>query len=157
MITFRRIAVLLCLSVAVLALSEPGPQAGVSANDAPDLHLTLTGFRNNKGVALVSLFRSKKGFPSRYRYAARTAIAPITHRTVSLVLTNVVPGVCAVAVCHDENNNGDMDTNWLGIPREGYGTSNNPAQERRPPDFKDARFTVADQNLDLAITIRYWK
>lgn len=58
-------------------------------------------------------------------------------------------------VLHDENGNGRMDTNTLGMPREGVGTSNNPNSVLGPPDFEDARFAASGANMTVRITIRY--
>ena len=59
-------------------------------------------------------------------------------------------GNYAVQVMHDENDNNKLDTNFLGIPSEGYGFSNNPNVMRRA-HFDEARFEVG---ADAAITIR---
>ena len=64
---------------------------------------------------------------------------------------SVLPeGVYAVQVMHDENDNDKLDTNFLGIPSEGYGFSNNPQVMRRAT-FEEARFEL---KADATITIR---
>lgn len=62
------------------------------------------------------------------------------------------PGKYAVAVYHDENNNGDLDTNLVGIPNEAYGFSNNASGLFGPPAFEDAGFEIWD-NQPLIIEI----
>jgi hypothetical protein len=47
-----------------------------------------------------------------------------------------------VAVFHDENMNGQLDKNMFGIPKEGYGFSNNPKKSIGPPKFADAKFQL---------------
>jgi len=43
---------------------------------------------------------------------------------------------------HDENNNKKLDTNFIGIPKEGYGFSNNAKGNFGPPDYKNTVFEV---------------
>jgi len=60
-----------------------------------------------------------------------------------------------MAVVHDENMNGKLDTNWLGRPKEGYGFSNDAKSLLSAPSFSDASFEYDGQNLDLTMTLRY--
>ena len=76
---------------------------------------------------------------------ARVAAAEAT------LIFEVVPGTYAVAVHHDANANGKMDTNFLGIPNEGYGVSNDPRPRFRAPRFEEARVVVS---RDTALVIR---
>jgi uncharacterized protein (DUF2141 family) len=60
-----------------------------------------------------------------------------------------------VSVFHDENSNSKLDTNFMGIPREGVGASNKAKGHFGPPKFHDASFPFAGGRLDLQITITY--
>jgi uncharacterized protein (DUF2141 family) len=62
----------------------------------------------------------------------------------------VAPGTYAVAVYHDENGNGKIDSNFMGIPKEKTGASNNAKGKMGPPKFQEAKFVVSG---DLAISI----
>jgi uncharacterized protein (DUF2141 family) len=68
---------------------------------------------------------------------------------------DIPPGTYALAVIHDENMNGKLDTNWLGIPKEGYGFSNDARASLGAPAFSDASFQYDGQNLDFTISLRY--
>ena len=61
----------------------------------------------------------------------------------------------SIAVIHDENMNGKLDTNWLGIPTEGYGFSNNASVLLGTPSFSAASFLYDGLNLDLTIRLHY--
>jgi uncharacterized protein (DUF2141 family) len=67
----------------------------------------------------------------------------------------IAPGTYAVSVFHDENANGKLDTNFMGIPREGVRASNNAKGHLGPPKFNAAAFRFAGGRLDLKITINY--
>jgi uncharacterized protein (DUF2141 family) len=60
--------------------------------------------------------------------------------------------VYAAAVFHDENMNGKFDKNIIGIPKEGYGASNNPERRMRPPSFEETSFSLkTDQSCDIRL------
>ena len=51
--------------------------------------------------------------------------------------------------------NGKIDTNWVGVPKEGYGFSNDAKITFGEPSFSDASFVYDGKTLDLTITLRY--
>jgi len=69
---------------------------------------------------------------------------------VTVTFKDVEPGAYAVLVLHDANDNKRMDYEPNGMPKEHYGTSNN-ALAMGPPQFTDAKFEVANKDLDLNI------
>jgi uncharacterized protein (DUF2141 family) len=68
---------------------------------------------------------------------------------------DIAPGTYALAIIHDENMNGELDTNWLGVPTEGYGFSNNAKALLGTPSLSAASFPYDGRNLDLTITLNY--
>jgi uncharacterized protein (DUF2141 family) len=68
---------------------------------------------------------------------------------------DIPPGTYALAVIHDENMNGKLDTNMLGIPTEGYGFSNNAKALLGTPSFSAASFPYDGRNLELTISLHY--
>ena len=72
------------------------------------------------------------------------------------IFDNVPPGTYAIAVVHDTNGNGRADTNFLGMPTEGVGVSNNVMPRLSVPSFDANKFSVAAGHITkLAITLRY--
>jgi uncharacterized protein (DUF2141 family) len=65
-------------------------------------------------------------------------------------------GFAAVTVLHDENMNRKMDKNFIGIPKEGYGTSNNPMKARHNPRWDEAKFSVSRPTQTIQIRLIYW-
>ena len=68
---------------------------------------------------------------------------------------DIPPGTYALAVIHDENSNGKLDTNWLGIPTEGYGFSNDARGLLGPPTFLAASFSYNGRSVELPISLHY--
>ena len=72
-----------------------------------------------------------------------------------IVLEEIPEGEYAIAVFHDENTNGKLDTNFLGIPKEQYGFSNHAKGQMKPPKFEDAKFKLTnEQNKFVTINMK---
>jgi uncharacterized protein (DUF2141 family) len=119
------------------------------------LRVHVIGLRNDHGDVRCSLFSSAQGFPSDSDNRATTVIAPIANLTAVCAFAGLAPGVYAVVLFHDENADGKFNRNWIGLPEEGYGFSNNARVYLRPPSFKAASFSFAGGTLDTQIKIRY--
>jgi uncharacterized protein (DUF2141 family) len=133
------------------AAQSPSPSA-TSGNCTLVVH--ITGFRNQKGDAGVSLFASPSGWPEDNDKALTHGGFPIEgdHATVTF---HVPPGRYAVAVLHDENSNHKLDRNFLHIPKEGFGFANNPHLGLSPPKWDDAAVTVACPVTETNIRLIY--
>jgi len=79
-----------------------------------------------------------------------SAQSKIKDGKITVTFENVKPGDYAIIAFHDENENSKMDFRENGMPLESYGMSNN-SMAFGPPNYNDAKFTVADKNLDLNI------
>ncbi len=71
------------------------------------------------------------------------------------MLENMPPGEYAISLLHDENDNEKMDTGLMGIPKEGYGASNDAKVTFGPPKFADARFPLTQNQTTIRIKMRY--
>jgi len=129
--------------------------AAAPAGESPQLQINLTGFRNADGQALVAVYRGGAGFPGTPDRAWKAMVLPISGGRVQITLPDVPPGEYAVSVAHDENANNALDTNWIGIPREGVGTSNNAKGRMGPPKYRDAKFEVGAAGAVQNIAIVY--
>lgn len=145
---FLIIALLLAVSPVLAGTSQGHPPTG-------SLTVEISGFRNNDGVARACLYDSEKGFPLKPEHAIRVVSVGIAGNRARAVFRDVPPGTYAVSVLHDENGNGRMDTNSLGMPKEGVGASNNPRSILGPPDFEDARFTYGGGDKTVPVMILY--
>ena len=122
---------------------------------AADVTVKVTGFRNEKGSALVYLWNGVPGFPTDTSKAMTEKNVKIEGTSVTVVFKDVKPGDYCASVTHDENGNGKMDTGFMGKPKEGYGASNNPKSKLRPPHFDESKFTVGDSGKTIEIEMKY--
>ncbi len=120
------------------------------------LVVNMVRFRNSNGKVLISLYNKKDGFPTKPGRAYKGATSKITGRVAQYIFEDLPPGEYAVSIAHDENNNGVLDTSWIGIPREGIGASNNPKGRMGPPRFRESKFSLgAGEKLTKSINLVY--
>jgi uncharacterized protein (DUF2141 family) len=130
--------------------------ATAGAARAETLVIEMKGFRSDKGKALVALFASKDGFPDKPKKAVRRVEVSIKKGAATTVLMGVQPGTYAVAVLHDEDGNKAMKTGLFGIPKEGYGASQDARGDFGPPSFGDAKFDIrAGRRVTTRIKLVY--
>jgi uncharacterized protein (DUF2141 family) len=149
----RNAAICLVLAAsAATARPQPAPSPETST-----LIVEVVGLRNARGKVDALLFRSADGFPDEESKAIAddVQIDPKT-LTARIVFERVPPGPAAVTVLHDENMNEKLDRNLFGIPREGYGASNNPKKRARAPTFAEAQFSVSRPAETIQIRVIYW-
>jgi uncharacterized protein (DUF2141 family) len=119
------------------------------------IHVYIVGLRNDKGKVLCALFSSAADFPKKSDKAIARSASAISNQHAVCDFSGVAPGTYAVAVFHDENSNGKLDTNFLGIPREGVGASNDAQGHFGPPKFDAAAFRFSGGRIDLKIMMKY--
>lgn len=104
-----------------------------------ELRVLIKGFANDLGKARLALYNSLDNFES-HEQTFRTRVTSITEGTVYAVFDSIPYGEYAVKVFHDENENENLDTNFLGMPIEAYGFSNNARGSFGPAGWDDAKF-----------------
>ena len=148
-----KIRVFSVLAVCLLSLARCLAQAASPQGSV--IHVDVVGLRNNKGQVFCALYASAEGFPKDRQKAIRRDTSSISDKKASCEFSLIEPGTYAVSVFHDENSNGKLDTNFLGIPREGVGASNDARGRMGPPKFDAAQFQFSGGRLNLKITINY--
>lgn len=118
------------------------------------LTVEIKGLRNQKGSLRLSLFSSEQGFPNGSDRAVAFHCVEPKETAVSVTFDQLAPGRYAVAVIHDVNNDGKLNTGILGIPKEGFGFSRNPRIGIGAPSFQDTAFLVAGEST-IEIKMNY--
>jgi uncharacterized protein (DUF2141 family) len=142
------------VSINSLAFAEDNEQIARSTGNGR-IAVVIGGLRNEAGNLSVALFNEQKGFPGKYENAYMKILVPAAETSHTVVFENIPSGTYAIAVRHDENGNGKLDTNFLGMPKEGVGTSNNPRTRFGPPSFKDSSFVFDRSDMEIQINVRY--
>ncbi len=128
---------------------------GVVAAQTPAKTCTLTvyveGVNSQGGNVGVLVFNSTRGWPEDIHAAYRDIVVPAHPGVVTIKIPNLPPGTYALAVGHDVNLNHKVDKNFLGMPKEQWGMSNNPHAMLKPPPFSAAQF---DLKGDAEVRVR---
>ena len=137
--------------LAALTLAAALP-ALLGAAELGSLTITINGIRNTNGNLIACVFRDSNGFPTCQK--ARTAInqsTRVTGSTMTIRFNNLPPGSYVASVQHDEDGNGKLKTNFIGMPKEGIGLSNNSGGF---PRWARSVFRF-DGDGAISITMRY--
>ena len=119
--------------------------------------IEVSTFRNTKGLLGCQLYDQSQGFPDKWPAAANmNKKVQVTGTTTTCTFPDMPPGTYAATVLHDENSNGKLDTNFLGVPTEGYGVSNNHTHALRRPTWDESKFVAnGGTTVTLRVSIRY--
>lgn len=140
---------------ATLALGSSAMADEPSSPRTATVSAEVSTLRNQKGHLFCRLYSSPAGFPEG-RAGTRELRLAIHGPTARCTFEGVPAGTYAVSVMHDENANERLDKNFLGVPTEGYGASNNHTHALSAPGWDESKFGVASgKDVGLAIALRY--
>ncbi len=120
------------------------------------IKITVTGLRNNPGQVGIRFFNQPNGFPSERKNASKEYFLKSADNKAIFEIDNLEFGEYAIGTIHDENSNSEFDTNFLGIPKEGFGASNNPKIKMGPPSYDSAKFSFSKTDQSLEIKMNYF-
>ncbi len=148
---------LLCLLAACGGAPQTTPMPTITLPaGSSTLAIDVEGLRNDKGNVGCALFNAADGFPgpSPIVNGARTASAG--QRPMHCEWSGLPAGTYAVSVQHDEDGDGELDLNFVGVPTEGYGVTNNVYPGTRAPTFDEAKVTLGDaEQRSFTINLKY--
>lgn len=121
---------------------------------APVSHvdIVVSGVQNAQGRVHADLCTRETFLASDCPWSGS---APARPGSVSVHIAGVPPGTYAVVAYHDENNNGHVDRNFLGIPTEAVGFSRDAPVHFGPPSWDDAAFVVGAGGAQIMLTLRF--
>lgn len=129
--------------------------AAAPADTLQTLSVDVGGLRSAKGMIMVCLTRMPAHFPDCSADPDRRHYVVPVAQAHAIRIGGLPPGGYALALIHDENANGKLDT-FAGIPREGVGFSRNPVLRFGAPSFQSARFVVAGAAVAQDVKIKYF-
>lgn len=123
---------------------------------AEGIRINITNLRSNNGHLLISLFKDCNGYPEKAEQAVRRGKLVIKDNKAWVVFTGLPTGRYAAAILHDENDDMKMNKTGLGLPKEGYGFSNNVMGAFGPPSCSRASFEYTTGSYkEISIRTRY--
>ena len=113
------------------------------------LTVQISEIQGNEGKISVGLYTNAENFPNAEK-TYKGQMVEVTGEKAVATFKDIPAGTYGVAVFHDANSNGELDTNFLGIPNEGYAFSNNVFGTFGPPDFEDVTFALdGDKTIEI--------
>lgn len=109
-----------------------------------NLTVEVGHFNNAQGKLRVALFTNESNYLKDSQYQSDTTI--YNAEKVAVVFKNLPPGEYAISIYHDENDNGKLDTNFMGIPSEPYAFSNNAPSRFGPAKYAESKFTLDQEH-----------
>jgi len=117
---------------------------------AQEMMVVIKNVKDGSGFVRLALYNSDDLF---MKTEIQRAEVKAENGEVVVVFKRVEPGIYAISVMHDSNDNKELDSNMFGIPREGFGFSNDAMGMFGPPDFKKASFEYTGNKI--TINLRY--
>lgn len=118
-----------------------------------NLRIRVSNIQSVKGNILIAVYNSSQKFPGNEMVTGK--IERVTRSGEMTIIVEEVPfGQYAVSIFHDENSNKTLDSNFLKIPTEPYGFSNNARGRFGPPDFEDARINFNSNQQVFEIRLK---
>ena len=117
------------------------------------INLQVQEIKAPLGVLRIALYDSEANFLD-FKEVFASKVVPATMGTTTVVIDSLPAGTYAIALYQDQHDNGAMDKNWFGIPREPLGFSNAQLRTFGPPSFKACAFTIkAGENKVISIPL----
>ena len=147
------------LIILVSAGVSMGEIPQVPSNGCPSwgtpIHVHIHGIRNARGTLKAVLYGpDPKTFLVKGKKADKER-EPAEEGSMTLCVAAREEGRFAVVVYHDENDNHKFDRNWIGLPIEGFGFSNDPTLYLAPPSFEETAFGVKGELTHVDVEVQY--
>ena len=144
------LAALVCLGIGCAETVAPPP---LDEAKRGRIVARITGIRNDEGRLIARLYHGAEGFPGEAGKAYREAKFEIRDGKAMVTFGDVPFGEYALWICHDEDDDGELDTNMIGMPKEGVGVSGPPPSFI--PTYKDARFELKGAEYAIDVALKY--
>jgi len=136
-------------SIALLALTF----SNISAQGTKQ-SLIIENIKGKKGNLMIGWYNSEANYKDKNNPVYKKIVAVDQQKEITVTFDNIPAGRYAVSLFFDENGNKKMDTNFLGIPKEQYGFSNNIIPATRAAHFSEAVFEVKDAPMRIPIRLK---
>ena len=124
---------------------------GTLSFDKADLQVSVHQLTPKQGTLRWALFDNTQAFELR-NPALKSGSIPVSSASLTWNISGLEPGQYALAVYQDLNNNGQLDLNFLGVPKEPYAFSGTGKLKWRPPNFETAAVYI-NRKTHIKITL----
>ncbi len=136
------------LLLCTLLLAALPPETGT-------LIIEVQGIEEARGFIWIGLYDSEAHYMVKEKAIVKGY--DVTHTgTMRLEVDDLPAGRWAIAIFHDINGNGELDTNYLGIPNEPYAFSRKPPSRWRMPRYDEVAIPFRPPLQRLTVTLERW-
>lgn len=128
--------------------------ASIVSAQAQEHTLVINNLNKKKGKLYIGWYNNADDFRKPNNAVLNKIVSVSGTESIAVPFEILAPGTYAIAVFFDVNNNGKMDTNFLGIPKEKYGFSNNVYPMMRAATFKESAFALTEKITSITIRLK---
>jgi uncharacterized protein (DUF2141 family) len=118
-----------------------------------NLTVTVNNVKSDKGLVSVCVFNQANGFPEKTNLAIKCVSVNAAKGTMQVKIDGIMPGKYAISAHHDENKDGKLNTNFIGMPKEAAGASNGAKGKMGPPKFENAVLVINKNKTQISIAL----
>ncbi|MEM6358516.1 MAG: DUF2141 domain-containing protein [Bacteroidota bacterium] len=122
------------------------------AADTGEILVNIENIKSDEGVLIVALFDNEDDFLKKFYRNKIITLEEVKNGPVKF--EKLPPGRYSVSVIHDQNKNGELDTNWAGIPKEPFGFSKKSFGNFGPPSFKDTCVDIKNEVTSTTVKMK---
>ena len=137
------------IKIVCLVIFNVGFSFGQTEN-IHDVTVNISNLKSDNGNVYISIYNSETSFLNQ---GFKAALSKIENNSCTIIFEDIPNGIYAISFFHDENENKKMDSNFLGIPKEDYGCSNNSKGFMGPPKWEDAKFEINNKSITQNIKL----
>lgn len=126
-----------------------------SSLKAQEANVTITNLRSNKGKIILQVFKDNESYDDEHPFKRLEFDKKNSANGAMDIHITLAPGAYGFTLIDDENGNGKIDKNIIGMPKEGFGFSNFFMTRLSKPAFKDFRFDIKAPNTKVSIKVKY--
>lgn len=132
----------------ILPFFSPPPPAG--------LQIVFTNIKQAQGQIYVAVYDSPADYMNANKARSKKVLTVTAKGSLACTFPELPPGAYAISCFHDVNGNGKLDTNFVGIPSEPYGASNNARPKFRAPNWDETKFELKNNSGEISIRLEKW-
>jgi uncharacterized protein (DUF2141 family) len=126
------------------------------SGNSQTVEVIITGIRSEKGQIVIGVFKDDESFQKEKSFMEKRFVKSGISNREMRVQFSLETGTYGLSLLDDENSNGKMEFNFLGIPKEGFGFSDYYHKGIKKPKFDSYKFSInKDQTKRITIRIRY--
>lgn len=148
--TLNRYTAALAVLVSISAAAHAAEKDNNASASASDLTITITAVGESKGQLMLAVYDSEKSFRKE---AVRAIRQPAVAGKMTVTIPKLPHGTYAVMAFQDLNENGKLDTNFVGIPKEPWGGSLQGKSVFGAPGWTDTRFDLSASENAITVTL----